>query len=157
MTATPGYVLDVDGTVNCTGFRLPTGASSGRVLTSDASGGGTWQSASLESGKFDCQADYTLLVDCNGTQLLQNGARNLFRIHSGVGDASACYAYYLNGVQAGRAVLGAGGNFDFTIPTASDPHHAEVILGRPWGGGAVARIDIYYDNGRCGGIWNSSH
>ncbi|MFH1690810.1 MAG: hypothetical protein ABIE42_11350 [Candidatus Eisenbacteria bacterium] len=160
MTSSPGYALDVDGTVNCTGFRLPTGATSGEVLTSDATGSASWQVpyvAPLESGKFNCNADYALLVDCNGTQLLQNGARNLFRIHSNAVDASACYAYYLNGVQVARAVLSAGANYDLTIPTADDPHHVEVILGRPWAGGATARVDIYYDNNRCGGIWNSSH
>jgi hypothetical protein len=159
-TWSPGYTLDVNGTVNCIGLRLPTGATNGHVLTSDASGNATWQSApapALESGKFNCNADYALLVDCNGVQLLQNGARDMFRIHSNVADGSACYAYYLNGVQVARAVLSGGANYDFTIPTASSPHHAEVILSRPWAGGAVARADIYYQNGRCGGIWSSSH
>jgi hypothetical protein len=41
----PGYKLDVNGTVNMTGFRMTTGAALNRVLTSDASGVGTWQAA----------------------------------------------------------------------------------------------------------------
>jgi hypothetical protein len=41
----PGYTLDVTGTGNFLGFRLPTGAGAGKVLTSDASGGATWSSA----------------------------------------------------------------------------------------------------------------
>jgi len=36
--------LNVLGTAQVTGFKLPTGAAAGRVLTSDASGTGTWQS-----------------------------------------------------------------------------------------------------------------
>jgi hypothetical protein len=44
-TATPGVKLDVNGTAQMTGFRLPTGAAAGRVLTSDASGNATWQVA----------------------------------------------------------------------------------------------------------------
>jgi hypothetical protein len=32
----PGYILDVAGTANFLGIRMPTGASSGMVLTSDA-------------------------------------------------------------------------------------------------------------------------
>ena len=40
---TPEARLDVDGDVKMTGFEMPTGASSGRVLTSDATGVGTWQ------------------------------------------------------------------------------------------------------------------
>ena len=39
----PQYKLDVGGTVQMIGFKMPTDASTGRVLTSDASGVGTWQ------------------------------------------------------------------------------------------------------------------
>jgi hypothetical protein len=42
-TNAPASALDVNGTATVTGFRLPTGPASGRVLTSDASGNGTWQ------------------------------------------------------------------------------------------------------------------
>lgn len=45
-TKIPEYKLDVAGTVNMTGFRMPTGATAGYILTSDASGVGTWQPAS---------------------------------------------------------------------------------------------------------------
>jgi hypothetical protein len=41
-----GYAGYFDGNVQMTGFKLPTGASAGKVLTSDASGLGTWQWAS---------------------------------------------------------------------------------------------------------------
>ncbi len=39
----PAERLDVDGTAQMTGFKLPTGATAGHVLTSDAAGTGTWQ------------------------------------------------------------------------------------------------------------------
>jgi len=42
-TTDPTEKLDVAGTVQMTGFKLSTGATSGYVLTSDASGVGTWQ------------------------------------------------------------------------------------------------------------------
>lgn len=42
-TSTPAQKLDVAGTVQMTGFKLTTGPSNGYVLTSDASGVGTWQ------------------------------------------------------------------------------------------------------------------
>ena len=42
-TNTPGEKLDVAGTTQTTAFKMPTGASDGHVLTSDASGNGTWQ------------------------------------------------------------------------------------------------------------------
>jgi hypothetical protein len=44
-TTSPTEKLDVDGTVRMTGFKLPTGAVAGDILTSDASGTGTWQPA----------------------------------------------------------------------------------------------------------------
>jgi hypothetical protein len=47
-TTTPLERLHVAGTVQMNGFKMPTSASSGKVLTSDANGVGTWQS--LPSG-----------------------------------------------------------------------------------------------------------
>jgi hypothetical protein len=44
-TDSPTVKLDVVGTVQMTGFKMPTGASNGYVLTSDGSGAGTWQAA----------------------------------------------------------------------------------------------------------------
>ncbi len=46
----PGQTLDVAGMVQMTGFSMPAGASPGYVLTSDASGGGTWAPAPGVSG-----------------------------------------------------------------------------------------------------------
>jgi len=43
-TASPAQQLDVAGTTQMTGFKMPPGAGSGLVLTSDATGVGTWQS-----------------------------------------------------------------------------------------------------------------
>jgi hypothetical protein len=42
-TFSPQEKLDVSGTARVTGFKMPTGASDGFVLTSDGSGDGTWQ------------------------------------------------------------------------------------------------------------------
>ena len=44
--AAPAEKLDVAGAVKMTGFKMPTGAIDGYVLTSDASGTGAWQQAS---------------------------------------------------------------------------------------------------------------
>ena len=42
-TSTPASPLDVNGTAKVVGFQMPTGAVAGSVLTSDASGTGSWQ------------------------------------------------------------------------------------------------------------------
>ncbi len=44
-TSSPEERLDVDGTAKMTGFKMPTDADSGYVLTSDSAGVGTWQPA----------------------------------------------------------------------------------------------------------------
>jgi hypothetical protein len=49
-TTTPAEPLHVDGAVEMTGFKLPTGAANGHVLTSDAGGTGTWQPAAVGDG-----------------------------------------------------------------------------------------------------------
>ena len=50
-TQSPGEKLDVKGTVQATGFKMPTGASAGYILTSDGNGVGQWQAGS-GSGSF---------------------------------------------------------------------------------------------------------
>jgi hypothetical protein len=49
-TTSPLTELDVSGTVQATGFRMPTDASAGLVLTSDSSGSATWQAVSGGAG-----------------------------------------------------------------------------------------------------------
>ncbi len=44
-TTAPEELLDVEGTAQVDGFKMPTGASDGHVLTSDATGVATWQAA----------------------------------------------------------------------------------------------------------------
>ncbi|NTU46804.1 hypothetical protein HGA88_04200 [Candidatus Roizmanbacteria bacterium] len=46
----PSQKLDVNGTVQATGLKIPTGATVGYVLTSDVSGNATWQVAAGGSG-----------------------------------------------------------------------------------------------------------
>ena len=43
---TPAQKLDVNGTIQTTGFKLTTGVGNNKVLTSDENGVGTWQAAS---------------------------------------------------------------------------------------------------------------
>ncbi|UCC45255.1 MAG: hypothetical protein JSU65_04875 [Candidatus Zixiibacteriota bacterium] len=58
----PSARLDVDGDVQMTGFKMPTGASDGHVLTSDGSGNGTWQAASSQAQNA-CAGIENLTVD----------------------------------------------------------------------------------------------
>jgi len=51
--ASPSQKLHVNGTAQMSGFKMPTGASNNYVLTSDASGNGTWQAASSDGHSLD--------------------------------------------------------------------------------------------------------
>jgi hypothetical protein len=51
-TSTPSYLLDVADTAQMLGFKMPAGATDGYVLTSDASGAGTWQPAAGGGGAW---------------------------------------------------------------------------------------------------------
>ena len=59
-TTTPGELLDVAGTVEADGLKIPTGATDGYVLTSDAAGVGTWQAG---GGGGSADADWTISGD----------------------------------------------------------------------------------------------
>jgi len=57
-TGSPQERLDVFGTARMNGFTMPTGAADGYVLTSDASGAGTWQPSSSGGVGGGGTADY---------------------------------------------------------------------------------------------------
>ena len=48
-TESPQTALDVVGTTRTVGFQMPTAATDGYVLTSDAAGSGTWQPKTISS------------------------------------------------------------------------------------------------------------
>jgi hypothetical protein len=49
-TGAPTTKLEIVGTTKTTGLQIPTGAGAGKVLTSDANGIGTWQTADFSNG-----------------------------------------------------------------------------------------------------------
>jgi hypothetical protein len=65
--SSPAEKLDVDGTTRMTGFKMPTGAGDGHVLTSDASGKGSWQApadaTAVNARTFDDTTDASGNVD----------------------------------------------------------------------------------------------
>ena len=76
-TNNPAQSLDVAGTVQTTGIIMPTGASSGKVLTSDALGVGTWQtpSSGLDgSGVANYIPKFTAATTLGNSVIYQNGS-----------------------------------------------------------------------------------
>lgn len=85
-TDAPEEKLDVDGIIQMTGFKMSTGASSDYILTSDASGVGTWQSSySLDAADGDpvdvvyVDNDGNVIINTMGTLKLGK------RLNGGVG------------------------------------------------------------------------
>ena len=92
-TTSPAEKLDVAGTAQMTGFKLPTGAASNHVLTSDASGIGTWQPA---AGGAD--GDWTI----SGNNMYAEVSGNV-----GIGTASPATTLDVNGTLTATALAGA--------------------------------------------------
>jgi len=71
-TTVPTTKLDVIGTVKMNGFKLPAAPTDGYVLTSDASGNGTWQ-APTGGGGFTLPYEGTLDSASAGIKVTNNG------------------------------------------------------------------------------------
>jgi len=73
-TVSPSQMLDVADTVQMSGFKMPSGASDGYVLTSDVSGKGTWQPASGGASRWTLTD--SVLYTNNFWGIARGGARN---------------------------------------------------------------------------------
>lgn len=133
-TAAPAAKLDVNGTARMTGFKLPTGAAAGRVMTSDASGVGTWQPTQwitdawgiyyggANVGIGSCCADAKLLVACaghDGVRIAGNDTGDTFlEIMNGGGshyifdDDSAAHAFTLESAPGRDMVFNTSGSVE---------------------------------------------
>jgi type II secretory pathway pseudopilin PulG len=107
-TASPGTKLDVSGTARMTGFQLGTTSTAGYVLTTNASGVGTWQAASsLPSGT----SGQTLRH--NGTTWVANSVIYNNGTNVGIGTTAPSFPLHVLGTAvsaiAGEIYSGASG------------------------------------------------
>ncbi|HEC77698.1 MAG TPA: hypothetical protein ENI34_00970 [candidate division WOR-3 bacterium] len=93
-TTTPAEKIDVNGTVQMIGFKMPTGAADGYVLTSDSSGVGTWQPSSGGSDNDWVRGTPdSVLFTANYLSIARGGAGNVFygnNVHTHVNFGVAC-------------------------------------------------------------------
>ncbi|MBF0504853.1 MAG: hypothetical protein HQL14_07100 [Candidatus Omnitrophica bacterium] len=103
-SASPGATLDVKGTVRMTGFVMTKSPSSGYVLTSDASGNGSWSpgggSGTIASGTAGQEAIYTGSTALGSGVITDNGT------NVGIGTSTALNAKLT--VNGGITSLGSG-------------------------------------------------
>lgn len=125
-TTTPAETLDVAGTLQTTGFKLPTGAAVGAVLTSDTSGVGAWQAAPGGGGGW---------TDDGAIIRLTTPTDNV-----GIGVASPQTKLHVVGsarVEGGSLTLSNDGNGRFEVSHWSGLARIQSIPGSG-GGGEVA-------------------
>lgn len=95
-TETPASKLDVAGAVQSTGFKMPTGASNGFILTSDASGVGTWQSVA-GGGNISGSGTVGYLSKFTGSTAIGNSVISETGGNIGIGTTSPSQKLDVNG------------------------------------------------------------
>jgi hypothetical protein len=144
-TTTPGEKLDVVGTAQMTGFSLPTGATSGYVLTSDTSGIGTWQPDGLSLPYSGSAAFPNYLFDIENTTGSGLGALKAVGGIVGVrAEGKDAIQAIANAEPGARALLAqaTGGNSTYAVwadISGGDPSaNANAIFGQATGSGQWA-------------------
>lgn len=146
-TTVPGGKLDVVGTVKATGFNVPTGAGVGKVLTSDASGIGTWQTPVVGlsgGGTVNYVGKFTGTGTVGNSQIFDDGT------NVGIGTGAPGYKLdvpgYIN-TSAGGA-YGTGG-LRFGYHTLSSNSNSWLYVGDQngavYGGRGIAAGNLYID------------
>jgi len=123
----PTSTLDVNGTVTMTGFKLTSSPGTGHVLTSDASGNGTWQPA--EAGGLTLPADETVTSSSPALQITNSGTSQSSHAISArinaIGSADACAGYFSANGSGGHAIYAisdSGGATMYSYHSASSGH-----------------------------------
>ncbi len=101
-SASPAQKLDVDGTVQMTGFKLPTGALLNYILTSDAAGVGTWQKRPIGLPEVATAGDtvrYDGAAWVNNDLLFNDGSR------VGVGETAPGYRLDVGGTATDLPIV----------------------------------------------------
>lgn len=106
----PGATLDVNGGIRTQGFALTSGSSLlGKILTSDASGNGTWQNNSAGGGGVNpgTAGDFPYYAS-NGSVVSDQSILTLAGSNVGIGVPVPLYNLHVNGSIGASAYYGPG-------------------------------------------------
>lgn len=144
-TNNPQQPLDVSGTVQMTGFRFPTSPTNGYVLTSDATGTGTWQPAAAGgiggSGTTNYIPKFTGSTTVGNSVIYESGG------NVGIGTTTPTATLALGGVPARtikmeRNPIGGAVGLSLTIEAGG----ASVGYLNKWGGDLILQSGISTGN-----------
>jgi len=163
-TETPTTALDVIGTTRTSGLQVTTGAATGRVLKSDASGNATWQvanSTSFISSNAPAPSATTQFLSATATVTITTGQSILVTANRAFGTSAAAGAdsldlyvgYRVSGSGATPSLVG-GGMLNMRLPQYSRVPFgiSAIIIGLPAGTYEVGMAGDDDGNGN----WNSN-
>jgi hypothetical protein len=129
-TGSPNNTLDVNGTVEMTGFLLSTSPSTGYVLTSDASGNGTWQAASSTGGWTDDGTVVRLTTGTDKVGIGDTSPTNTLDVAGTIGINDTQLLYLPNqGTYTGTLFIGDGGGSLDHIGVSDGRHNTGIGIG----------------------------
>jgi hypothetical protein len=141
---TPAYALDVSGTTSMTGFHMATSASAGKVLTSDASGNGTWQ-LPLSPSKFGSLSSVYTINNASQYTYTPSAVLVVTPQQSGVLNLTAYTGYNFNISISSQVNFGLYISTSATAPTATTPFTTSNVSAGwaiPPTGGAFGDIPV---------------
>jgi len=121
-----------ENVVMAKGLRITTGAVSGRVFTSDASGNGTWQAPSGGTGGYGVGSAGKIAFWRNGTQLSFNTIFSLDSVNNwvGLGTAAPGHTLHVKGSTTTTAVTAFRVDDSGSIPVLTANNGGQVGFGR---------------------------
>jgi hypothetical protein len=121
-TASPTATFEVNGTTKLGGattiagaatisstLTIPTGASAGKVLTSDASGGATWKNAGGTVTSTSISTPYS--ASSNVTYIIYTGTASQTITLPTASDAGNGREYTIKNISTSSVTIAAGGSF----------------------------------------------
>ncbi|NTW33736.1 MAG: hypothetical protein HGB12_14140, partial [Bacteroidetes bacterium] len=105
LTAGINSKLTVAGTVESTGLKLTTSPTAGNVLTSDASGVGTWQAPASSSKFGGTGVDGALIVSSGNTNIDLGGAQNFIKNYSSISISGTGSITFINPHSNGTTIF----------------------------------------------------
>jgi hypothetical protein len=160
--AFPGYKLDVAGTTRTNGLVIPTGATSGYVLTSDVSGAATWQAPNAHTHIGQTWSSSSSLLGLRINLNANSSSAYVYGISDSVTNAGSWSVYGGNFFAGGSGTGYKYGVYGTANAPASSGNVSYGVVGYCYhaGSGAAFGGDFYGGGSGTGskyGVYSSTY